>query len=57
MVLIHCILCNFLVVPTFVARCLYIYKDARDPSGKRWNYFLSRLFGSVAEITAFSPIT
>ena len=23
-----------LVVPTFIARCLYVCKDARDPSGK-----------------------
>jgi len=28
------ILGKFLVVPTFVARCLYFCKDAREPSGK-----------------------
>jgi hypothetical protein len=27
----------FLVVPTFVARCHYVSKDARDPDGKIWN--------------------
>jgi len=26
---------NFLVVPAFVARCLYVCKDDRDPSGNR----------------------
>jgi len=29
---------HYLVVPTFVARCLYVFKEASDPSGKRWNY-------------------
>ena len=24
-------------VPTFVARCLYVRNDARDPSSERWN--------------------
>ena len=24
-------------VPTFAARCLYVRKDARDPSNERWN--------------------
>jgi len=28
---------KLLVVPTFVARCLYYCKDAREPSGKKWN--------------------
>ena len=46
--LAHCILGKFLGVvchcftppldvPTFVARCLYVRKDARDPSSERWN--------------------
>jgi hypothetical protein len=26
----------FLVAPTFVARCHYVCKDARDPDGKIW---------------------
>jgi len=33
--LVHCILGNMFVIPTFVARCLYLCKDARDRSGKR----------------------
>ena len=24
-------------VPTFATRCLYVHKDARDPSRERWN--------------------
>ena len=36
--LVHCILGKFLVFPTLVARCLYVCKDAREPSGKTWNY-------------------
>ena len=46
--LAHCILGRFLGVvchcfppplhvPTFVARCLYVLNDARDPSSERWN--------------------
>jgi hypothetical protein len=27
----------FLVAPTFVVRCHYVRKDARDPDGKIWN--------------------
>ena len=27
-----------LVVPTFAARCLHAYNDARDPSSETWNY-------------------
>jgi len=34
------VLGKFLVVPTFAARCLYVCKDAREPSGKKWNYLL-----------------
>ena len=48
MALAHCILGKFLGVvcycfpppldvPTFAARCLYVRKDARDPSSERWN--------------------
>jgi len=36
--LVHCILGKFLVFLTLVARCLYFCKDAREPSGKNWNY-------------------
>jgi len=36
--LVHCILVKFLVFPTLVARCLYVCKDARELSGKNWNY-------------------
>jgi len=36
--LVHCILGEFLVLPTLVARCLYVCKDAREPSGKNWIY-------------------
>jgi hypothetical protein len=25
-------------VPTFVARCLHVLNDERDPSSERWNY-------------------
>ena len=35
--LVHCILGNSLVFTTLVARCLYVCKDAREPSGKKWN--------------------
>jgi formate/nitrite transporter FocA (FNT family) len=45
----HCILGNFLVVPTFVC------KDARDPSGKWWDNLSKILFGNFAEMTASSP--
>jgi len=41
--LVHCILGNFLVFTTLVARCLYVCKDAREPSDKYWNY-LSKVF-------------
>ena len=36
--LVHCIKGKFLVVPTLAARSLYVRKDTREPSGKRWNY-------------------
>ena len=41
--LVHCILGNFFVFTTLVARCLYVCKDAREPSGRNWNY-LSKVF-------------
>jgi len=53
--LVNCILCKFLVVPTFIAMCLYVCRDARGPSGKSWNYCSRSLFGNVAEMTASSP--
>jgi hypothetical protein len=31
------LLSPILDVPTFVARCLYVRNDARDPSSERWN--------------------
>jgi len=55
--LVHCNQENFSVVPTFVARCLYFFKDARDHSGKRWNYLSKSLIGNLAEMTASSPFT
>jgi len=36
--LVNCTLGNLLVFPTFVKWCLYVCKDAREPSGKKWNY-------------------
>jgi hypothetical protein len=33
----RCIQGMFLVVPTFVSRCHYLRKDARDPDGNIWN--------------------
>jgi len=36
--LVHCIMGKFLVFPTLVARCLYVCKEAREFSGKNWNY-------------------
>jgi len=41
--LTRCNLVKFLVVPTFVARRLHSWKDARDPSSESWNYFSRRL--------------
>jgi hypothetical protein len=32
-----CFLDMFLVDPTFVARCRYVRKDARNPRGEIWN--------------------
>lgn len=55
--LARCILDKFLVVVTFVARCLDICKDARDPSGERRNYLLKSLSSNFAEMTASMPFT
>jgi len=48
------ILCKFLVVPTFVARRLHSFKDARDPSGETWNYLSRRLYCNFAEMIAYT---
>jgi len=53
--LVHCTQGNFLVVPTFVLRSLYVCKDVKDPSGKMWNYLSKILFGNFAEMSASSP--
>jgi len=50
MVLVNCNLGNFLVFPTFVKRCLYVCKDAREPNGKKWNY----LSNVCSEMNAYS---
>ena len=53
MALVHCILGKFLGVvchcfpppldvPTFVARCLHVRNDARDPSSERWKELWAR---------------
>ena len=42
-------------IPTFVARCLHIHKDARDPSSKRWNCGQEMLSSNFAEITISTP--
>jgi len=54
--LVNCILGNFLVVSTLAARFHYVCKDARDPSGKMWNYLSKSLFRNFAEMTASSPL-
>ena len=51
----RCSLCKFLVVPTFVTRCLHICKAARDPSSKRWNYLSRRLSCNLPYMTTFTP--
>jgi len=53
--LVNCTLGNVLVVPTFATRYHYVCKDARDPSGKRWNYFSKSLFVIFAEMIVSSP--
>jgi len=39
----RCSLGKFLVVPTFVTRCLHICKAGRYPSGEKWNCLSRRL--------------
>jgi len=41
--LVHCLLGKILVFPTLVTKYLYVCKDARETSGKNWNY-LSNFF-------------
>ena len=66
MALAHCILGKLLGVgyhylpppldiPTFVARCLHVHDDARDPSSKRWNCGQEMLSSNFAEITISTP--
>jgi hypothetical protein len=65
MALAHCILGKFLRVgchyfpppldiPTFVARCLHIHNNARDPSSERWNCG-QEMSGNFAEMTISTP--
>jgi len=66
MALAHCILSKFLGVgyhyfpppldvSTFVARCLQVHNDARDPSSERWNCGREMLSGNFAEMTTSTP--
>jgi len=66
MALAYCILGKFLGVvchylpppldvPTFVARCLHVYNDARDPNNERWNREREMLSGNCAEMTISTP--
>jgi len=66
MALAHCILGKFLGVgchyfppplnvPTFVARCLHIHNNVRDPSSKRWNCGRKMLSGNFAEMMTSKP--
>jgi hypothetical protein len=47
----RCNLGKFLVVPTFVAKRHQVSKDARDPSGERWNYLSRRQSCNFTEKT------
>jgi len=51
----RCSLGKFLVVPTFVSRCLHICKAGRVPSGERWNYLSRRLSCNLPYMTTFTP--
>jgi hypothetical protein len=53
--LARCILGKFSIVPTFVARCIDVCTDAREPSGDGWNYLSKRLSSNFAEMTASTP--
>ena len=66
MALAHCILGKFLGVGchyfpppldvlNFVARCLHVHNDARDPSSERWNCGREMLSGNFAEMMASMP--
>jgi len=66
MALAHCILGKFVGVgchyfpppsdvPTFVARCLHVHNDARDPSSERWNCGQEMLSGNFAKMTISTP--
>jgi len=46
---------KILVVSTFVARRLQVFKDARDPSGESWNSLSRRLSCNYAEKTSSTP--
>jgi len=46
--LVNCILGNFLVFPPFIKRCLYVCKDAREPSGRKWIYLSNVCTGKNA---------
>jgi len=67
MALAHCILDKFILgvgchysplpldVPTFIARCLHVHNNARDPSSERWNCGREMLSGNFAKMTTFTP--
>jgi hypothetical protein len=67
MALAHCILGKFLGVgchyfptpldvPIFIARCLHVHDDVRDPSSERWNHGREMLSGNFAEMTTSTSI-
>jgi len=68
MALVRCILGSFLGVvchcfpprldfPTFVARCLHVRNNARDPSSERRNYGRERLSRNFAYMASlFTPL-
>ena len=66
MALAHCILGKFLGVgchyfpppldvPVFVARCLHVHNNARDPSSERWNSGREMLAGNFGEMMTSTP--
>jgi hypothetical protein len=66
MALAHCILGKILGVgyhyfhppldiPTFIARCLHVHNNAKDPSSERWNCGREMLSGNFAKMTTFTP--
>ena len=48
---------KFLVVSTFVTRCLHTWKAGRDPSGERWNYLSRRLSCNLPYMTTFTSLS